>query len=190
MTRKRLSDEELVEYSREHIFYELVMLFDTGATLQSGKIDTSPRSNNLPNAVLESFAIHVRNVTEFIYPRNKRHGDVSAQDFFASGELPSNFPKITPELDRAWNRANKEVGHLTVDRVIGAPPEKAWPIIPLLQHLLPRLTLFVQQADPKKLASEVRDLMNKLNVAIGISLKSSAQNSLANSTVTVITTKF
>lgn len=48
--------EYLSDYSKEHLWYEVSMFFQTGAVLPYGV--TSPANQFVDNAVLESFAIH------------------------------------------------------------------------------------------------------------------------------------
>lgn len=118
-----LTDEYLREYSREHLWYEISMLFDTGRSLPNGV--TSPVVEFVTNAVLESFAIHLRNLLDFFYPANKpRKDDVVAASYFDSRILASDFPALSDRLREARTRAHKQVSHLTTGRVFGNPVEK------------------------------------------------------------------
>jgi len=52
-----MNDDELLDYSREHVCYELLMLYETAARLVN-----DPKVNDdwvVKNALLEAFTIHV-----------------------------------------------------------------------------------------------------------------------------------
>lgn len=70
------------------------------------------------NALLESFALHVRNLIDFLYAENPSSDDVYAGDFFPCKEDWAKIrPQITPLLEKVKKRANKEVSHLTYSRI-------------------------------------------------------------------------
>src|SRR6266542_3035922 len=71
----RPTPEYLRKYSAEHLWYEVWMFFQTGKVLPNGV--TSPKVDFIENAILESFAIHLRNLLDFFYPndRSKPHVD-------------------------------------------------------------------------------------------------------------------
>jgi hypothetical protein len=57
--RLSLTDQQLLDYSGEHLYYELQMLLLVAHSLP-GKADNFERS-----AFIESFAIHLRNLIDF-----------------------------------------------------------------------------------------------------------------------------
>ena len=82
--RNVLSEGELRAFSGEHILYEISMLVQCGQLLTSTfKSQSATVAAVLRYAVIESFAIHVRNLVDFLYPTNERATDVLADDFFA-----------------------------------------------------------------------------------------------------------
>jgi hypothetical protein len=73
-----LSDPELLDYSKEHVVYELWMFRAVGQAL----ITPLQMSQPLRNALIESFAIHLRNLIDFFYPAQIQADDVFAAEFF------------------------------------------------------------------------------------------------------------
>lgn len=58
-----MNDDELLDYSREHISYELLMLYATAARLVN-----DPKVHDdwvVKNALLEAFTIHARVIAAF-----------------------------------------------------------------------------------------------------------------------------
>ena len=88
MERKKRTPNELGRVS-EHLHYEVQMLLVSEITGQG----------TLHNALVESFAIHVRNMLDFLWPdKPKRKSDwVIAADFFPS---PSDWEKLRPKISQ------------------------------------------------------------------------------------------
>ncbi len=144
-----LTDAELLDYSREHLLYEVQMLFITGLSLLGRP---QQLSEPIKNAVIESFAMHTRNLIDFLYPSQVRDTDVVAGHFCSPASLSPCFDNCPDNLKEARRRANKEVGHLTTDRISGAPPEKSWPVAELLTHIGNEMLYFAtKRASPAKL---------------------------------------
>jgi hypothetical protein len=147
-----LSDAELLEYSKEHVFYELWMLIRSADLL--GETVVTPSGLMRPpywNAALESFVLHLRNLVDFLYPTNIKPKDVLADDFFPQRLRPSGFPTIPPLLAAARGRAHKQLSHLTTDRLPEGHPQKGWKRGELLLAISPLIVTFAQQAAPTKL---------------------------------------
>jgi len=118
--RKKLSESELLAFSREHLRYELDMLFSTAEIL--GRMQTSatptPFDTLVTNAWLESFVIHLRNVIEFLYPQRLKENSVIAEDFFPDPlDWKKTRPKMTSAIKNARQRAHTELSHLTTTRL-------------------------------------------------------------------------
>ena len=157
--RTILSDSELIAYSKEHVQYEITMLWSCGQLLMCDLHGASPHLIALlRNAVLESFAIHLRNLVDFLYPgQNIKDTDVLADDFFPQGKRPETFPSVPSDLDHARKRAHKQVSHLTTGRLNEGDPGKNWPTFALTQKIWDVLGEFVRQASPDKLDNSLRD---------------------------------
>lgn len=134
----------------EHLEYEIWM-FDV---LVNGLVSGLTSSGVLHNALLESFVIHVRLLTNFFYSSKQREDDVLAEDFFSSPEVWRNSrPPETTVLQKARNRAGKEVAHLTYARQLLTQDEKQWAFKPIHQDLLIVIREFLNKV-PKEFLSE------------------------------------
>ena len=65
----------------------------------------------IKNALLNTFAIHARNLTLFLYPGSNRYPtDVVIEDYINQYDLTKNLPPISKILEKVINKANKQVG--------------------------------------------------------------------------------
>lgn len=155
------TNEYLQSYSGEHIWYEVWMLFQTGSVLPGGV--TSPLIEFVDNAVLESFAIHLRNLLDFFYPDRVTDDDIVAADYYPSGSLPADFPPKSQHLNEAEIRAHKQVSHLTTKRLPANHEGKAWHVMPLMCDMAKIVGVFITTASSERLhpdfATRVRDVL-------------------------------
>jgi hypothetical protein len=166
-------DAYLLKYSDEHVSYEVKMLFGmvellTSAMLVSttaapiystwnptgsGKI--SLEHTDVKNALIECFAMHLRNIIEFLYPpRDKpRDTDVAAEDFFLSSSswIKLRADPMTPVLKDAYEKASKRIAHLTTDRVSGSQ----WDVKGPAKEVGQLLKRFVENAENTRLSGKV-----------------------------------
>ena len=159
-TNMGLSDEELRLYSGEHLFYEIEMLFNIS------HIDMSNlRSQFLMNILIESFGLHLRNLITFLYPtQNPFSTDIYARDYFPiENEWRRIAPPLSITLASAKRRTDKELGHLTTERIAGFPDYKKWEMIPLTEELKPILKLFCSSASKSKLDVKVTQLVSRIH---------------------------
>jgi len=97
-----MSDQQLVDFSGEHLLHELAMLWEAARELPS-----RTASFETPTLV-ETFVLHLRNMIDFLY-RPGKGDDVTAEDFLDAG---TTWDRSEPgELTTAHNRANKELNH-------------------------------------------------------------------------------
>jgi hypothetical protein len=99
---ERMNDDELLDYSREHVCYELQMLYETAARLVN-----DPKVHDdwvVKNALLEAFTIHARVMATFLFPDviQPRADDVTALHYVrepsawaaARGPLPAELKTV------------------------------------------------------------------------------------------------
>jgi hypothetical protein len=96
---------------------------------------------------------HLRNLIDFLFNLTPGDTDVAAVDFCAPGGWN---PVITQTLSDAKRRVNKELAHLTTDRISGSPLRKQWDFTGLARALRPLVLDFVAKADPGKLSPRIR----------------------------------
>lgn len=148
-----LSDQQLMDFSKVHLMHELSMLWESEHALRQHK----PGSVEYV-ALLESFAIHVRNLIEFFY-YDESGEYVRAKHFF---DDPFTWSPSRPsDVNRLHSRASKEVTHLTTGRVSGNPPEKEWRTGDALALIEAVAKEFAAKASKSKLHRNVIELLNQ-----------------------------
>lgn len=130
---------DLGAYAKEHLLYEAWMFTEARQHLPM----TSPGSFEM-NVMVESCAFHFRNLFDFFYPRAPRKDDVIAADY--ASDWGGKRPVLSPALETAHVRADKELAHLTTRRISGAPPEKAWDFGAISLELRPVIEAFIRGA--------------------------------------------
>jgi hypothetical protein len=172
--REILRDDALLEYSKKHLRYEIEMFF--GLSEMLSKVpppgdDTAPPTIISYNALVESFAIHLRNLVSFFYPSSRiKPLDVLCTDFFERGvpEWRDKRPKLSRALDEARTRAHREISHLTKLRRDREDPFKGWRCAELAVMLKPALTAFVENASNAKLHCDVKTLVNSIGLTVPV----------------------
>lgn len=147
MKNVNLSDAELTAYSGEHLLYELQFFLFTAKELAQ-----QPGPSPMCSVLIESFGIHLRNLIDFFYTLagKERDDDVIAADFCAGWS-----ESISNTLKEAKERANKELGHLTLGRKKGSDPTKPWDVRGLFEEVHEVAKRFAAKASPTKLSPEV-----------------------------------
>jgi hypothetical protein len=150
VSRQRRSDLELIAAS-QHLLYEIQMMRATAVALTSGLFPPG----HVQYALLESFVIHARSLLHFLYPEREQSSDVLAEDYFddalawptVRGELPEVLAKV-----RA--RVNKQVAHLTYDRLLIKPEEWPWQFMDIWHAVELKLRIFRTQAPASRVTDE------------------------------------
>jgi hypothetical protein len=139
---------EKLQKASNALKYEIDMFRSLAEYFISGKVAT----DIVERALLESFLIHVRVLTDFFYPERchkkvdqKKHNDIMAKNFF---ELPDRWSKIRPpksdSLNEAETRANKLLAHLTYTRLTTNQEESRWKPEKIANELEKVLDIFLQ----------------------------------------------
>ncbi len=83
--KRPFDDSYLLAYSAEHVAYEVDMFFWLAAILGNSSTRLGAQSQadaaRVSNVLTESFALHLRNILEFLYRDNPRPTDATAADF-------------------------------------------------------------------------------------------------------------
>ena len=153
-----MRDEKLYWFSGQHIAYEIEMCARAAHLV----LAFAPERHSVTNALLESYALHLRNLIEFIY-RKPRLDDVNAIHYVcdreawiaARGEVPA-YLKVVKD------RADKQVAHLTKKRFSGDAPEKQWSPVEEIGALMPSLQVFMERARPELLHANVANALAEL----------------------------
>ncbi len=115
-----MTEQELYDYSANHLHYDLWMLGETAAAVRDPAVVDAWV---LRNALIESFAIHARSLAMFLYPPNapksakKRRDDVTSDRYVKDVRRWRQARGTIPEaLKTVINRTGKEIAHLTIRR--------------------------------------------------------------------------
>lgn len=134
------SDREQIA---EHLHYEIAMLWSAGLGIQRG----GGYPTVVQYCILESFALHARNVIDFFYT-DPSGDDVVARHFFSNEEVWGQVrPAQAAVLLAAKKRANKEVSHLTYGRLAAPPEKKPWQYAEITREIDTVLRIFCENAD-------------------------------------------
>lgn len=150
MTKRKRNIDELREASN-HLRYEFDMLMLTARTMFSGVLGQGA----LNNATLESFVIHVRNLIYFLYAAKPKQDHVIADDYFDSSDEWTNVRlQKSQDLQKAENRSNKEVTHLSYDRIKITKKMKQWTYVDIANEIAKAFNVFLDKVDKAKLGKE------------------------------------
>jgi hypothetical protein len=148
-----MTDLELTVFSAMHLHYEIDMLVRVAERplgLRGQPIYTVDR-----NALVESYAIHLRNLIDFLYASPKGD-DVGAvhyvRDVARWGAALGPMPAV---LTEARERVGKQIAHLTRRRFEDGAAEKTWHPETEIPAITKSLKLFIEHSDPMKLHSVV-----------------------------------
>jgi hypothetical protein len=107
------------------LLYEIDMFDSTARALILGLAGKSRMTNSL----VESFAIHARNILYFLYADRPDKDEVTASKYFdGRRDWETIRQPLTDTLERAWKRADREIAHLTFSRQQVTPARKKWPV--------------------------------------------------------------
>jgi len=152
--------QNLDEYIKEHLIYEISMLKFTRTALMQ-----SVENEFLYFVLLESFVLHARNLIDFFIIENeKKHSDdVIARDFKTnSGKWLGKVENNRTFLEGIKVRANKELAHLTLKRIAGKPEEKEWPRETIYLILYDIINEFVNDLYDIELRADLNVLLKEI----------------------------
>jgi hypothetical protein len=178
VSQRIFTDQQLRDYSEEHLLYELHIFRWLAENLP-------PDKGFQLSALLESFAIHLRNLIEFFYtqPQDARNDGVIAADFF---DPPSawNLGLMPKSVNDARERANKEISHITYRRKGATDPTKPWPVGSLFREVHAIAQKFAAGASRDRLHPRVVNWLKSDTKAMTV-LLGSASTTTSNVAVAV-----
>ena len=143
-----------------HVKYEIEQLGNayrlaTNADWWGGTSVPTFMAQTAHNAVVESFALRVRCLDDFLYSE-RRGDDMFASDWFPPGEWAKiRSADRLPELQTARRRVNKDFAHLTYSRRDHGSP--LWPHEEVVERLRTDLFRFVDQVDQSLVCDGFKD---------------------------------
>lgn len=152
------SNEELRRWAHEHLTYEAGMLVHAVRKAADESLSDPDR-----NAFIESFAVHVRCLRDFLWADNRgQPQDALASDFCAEGvweKERGELPDALNEIEGNRNRIGREIVHLTYHRLDIEAESKSWDMSALLGEIADGLARFGDVAESDRLADDTREAL-------------------------------
>lgn len=168
-----LTDTELLQYADEHLQYEVDMLTWSASILAF--LVAHKEEGYLPwamnNGLLSSFALHARNLVNFLFSRTKgkdRSTDVIVEDYVDSGIGVSSLVSMTPLLEEALTKANKQAAHLTLERIQYEQAGKEWEFIELTKQIRVSLSSVIPHIPRSRMSDSLRQKLGQPDIRIPI----------------------
>lgn len=152
------SDGELRRWAHEHLVYEAAMLNHV-----AGKFANPRLSDQDHNAFLESFAVHVRCLRDFLWnDRKHRQEDAFASDFCDLGVWEAkrgDLPAALGSIEGNRQRIGREIVHLTYHRLTISDETREWELTELVRAIAEGLHKFAEAAKPERLHPKTREAL-------------------------------
>ena len=139
----------------EHLHYEWDMLNYLAQAMSERRLGKAQGNEDavLSNAMIESFAVHVRNLIFFLFTEEPKLDDVLATHFVSDPAAFKTACGVKSEiLKNAQSRAGKEVAHLTYDRLKFTAETRAWRFVEIATEVHRVMKIFLQHADQSTLS--------------------------------------
>lgn len=157
-----MDNKMLMSFSDNHLCYEIQLFY--AALELFARHNWDPRDAvtlSAKNLFLEGVVTHWRCLYEFLYfnksVKMRKSDDALAGHFFDSfDEWQSVRPSPPEYFVQFFNRANKEILHLTYTRMSVTEITKAWNFSLLAEDMFKVLSVFIENADSRKLHASVK----------------------------------
>ena len=150
----KIKQDKKLKKVAEHVKYEINMFRATTKQLYYfEQMGHKGRKTNqlLINVFLETFGIHSYNLFRFFYSvKNRRTTDIIAEDFnIRRGFFKSNrTPK--KKLKNIENKRNKQIAHLTYNRIYRNKRTKPWNFGLISKHMEQTIKAFIDSLPDKR----------------------------------------
>lgn len=150
------SDEELLAFSREHLYHEITMLYEV--TLKLAKKEADPLSGN---ALIESFGIHAAIILDFMFNKKKKSDDAVASDYIIDKEKwKKTISGYRKKLNFIYRRRDKELAHLSYERLKVTETTKQWSFVAICREISDIVDYFIEASDKAITHPNVLNLKN------------------------------
>jgi len=135
------TDDDAVnrDYLKEHFVYEVDMLmFSFSRLAEFLKTKNEGEDLGSKNMMLEDFVLHARNLRNFFYGPEKKE-DAIARHFvehIIRWSKARRKERERPRIIEIYDRASKELAHLTYKRKCEVSEKKNWPCSTILREML------------------------------------------------------
>ena len=158
----KVSRQQLVEFSKEHLFYEIEMLYGVAKQLQAVS-KKGAKNVYIYNALLESFIIHASVILDFFYKMPMNPDEAKATHYIFNMD---SWKKILPVYDKNFikfnKKRNRDVMHLNYSRLEVPVYDKKWNSTLLVKDIKKIINLFLDHADPEIIHPSLYKLKTKI----------------------------
>lgn len=152
----KIPPEKLREFTAEHLYYEIDMLYGVSRILWTGVKDIY-----LYNALLESFVIHASIIVDFFYKPQMKPDDAKAPHFVQDIKAwKEALPPVNKYFRQFNQKRNKRVMHLSYSRLQVQVQDKKWDTRQLVPQIKKIVDLFLDHADPRLVHPKLFELRN------------------------------
>lgn len=168
-----LTDDELKAYADEHLQYEVDMLIWSAGVLAflTAYRDKGYLPWAINNGLLNTFAVHARNLIDFLYSRSRGKDlatDIVIEDYVDESTVAKALPAISPLLEEVLTKANKQAAHLTRERIEYEKGGKEWKFIEVVKHVLQALASIAPHIPSSRISDGLRQKLSRTQVEIPI----------------------
>ena len=142
--KEKISKKILIEFSGEHLYYEIDMLYNVSRLLTGQKHEVY-----YFDALLESFVIHASNVLDFFYKPQVKADDALAIHYINNTkDWYKKLPLHNKYFQKFHTKRNKHVMHLSYKRLDVKPEQKSWRVTKITKEIKKIVDNFLDAASP------------------------------------------
>jgi hypothetical protein len=160
----------------DHLYYEITMLRFTACQLAARQAECDEPKN----ALLESFAVHVRNLRNFFFKKKPSLKD----EMLAIDYLDNWNPPKSEYLGRIEGKINAEISHLSYKRIEISPEAQNWKVDLIVAELEGVLTAFLQGVPDAHLGARMQQLKGSFSRLQSFGITQRITGSTSNSSST------
>ena len=153
----QISKKRLIDFSKEHLYYEIDMLYGSVKTLVDGV-----ENPYIYNALLEAFVLHTSIILDFFYKPQIKRDDARAIHYISDRK---SWAGALPPYDRHFRKfsqkRNKDVAHLSYKRLDVPQEGRSWGAVKIVKEIQKIVDTFLDKADPKLIHPRLYELRSK-----------------------------
>ncbi len=144
---EKIDIQRLIEFSGEHLYYEIDMLYGVTKLLQEGQ-----KNSYVFNAFLESFVVHASNILDFFYRPQIKSDDARAIHYMDDPKKwQEQLPPYEKHFEKFDHKRNKRVMHLSYKRLDIPSDQRKWESPKITKEIQKLVDLFLDKANPRYL---------------------------------------
>ena len=167
---KNLNDKQLKDYAEQHLQYEYDMLLWSSRILGFFRVEPiGGIPHTVHDALLNNFSMHSRNLLGFLYdgPRNAlRSNSVSIENYIDKTTIDEIRPPISDSIDLVFIKANKQVAHLTTERIEfeASIDDKAWRFVDILKEIMNLLSIIIPHIPDGRISNSLKTKLSNTTI--------------------------